>query len=164
MKKFLLSISIVFVGHLALKAQGCNFTYTVSALTVSFTDATPWGSCAAMPLWNFGDPASGVNNTSQLATPNHTFSSAGTYTVCLSSGHGAASICAVSFATKCTTITVSGTSGIKAFESDLKAFSVSPNPSNAEFAISYSLKSDAVVKLDVFNLLGEKVTSVVNES
>lgn len=31
--------------------------------------------------WNFGDPASGANNTSNLQHPTHTFSAAGTYTV-----------------------------------------------------------------------------------
>lgn len=34
-------------------------------------------------LWNFGDPASGTNNTSTLQNPIHTFSSAGTYLVTL---------------------------------------------------------------------------------
>lgn len=33
--------------------------------------------------WNFGDPASGAANTSALATPNHTFTSPGEYTVTL---------------------------------------------------------------------------------
>lgn len=36
--------------------------------------------------WNFGDSASGANNTSTLANPSHTFSSAGTYTITLMSG------------------------------------------------------------------------------
>ncbi|MBC8754506.1 T9SS type B sorting domain-containing protein [Kordia sp. YSTF-M3] len=31
--------------------------------------------------WNFGDPASGSNNTSTLISPTHTFSSSGSYTV-----------------------------------------------------------------------------------
>ncbi len=31
--------------------------------------------------WNFGDPASGVNNTSNLRNPKHLFSAPGTYTV-----------------------------------------------------------------------------------
>ena len=33
--------------------------------------------------WNFGDPASGVNNTSTIQNPAHTFSAAGTYTITL---------------------------------------------------------------------------------
>ncbi|UUC45932.1 PKD domain-containing protein [Flavobacterium cerinum] len=42
--------------------------------------------CASTFSWNFGDSASGANNTSTLANPSHTFSSAGTYTVTLISG------------------------------------------------------------------------------
>lgn len=39
--------------------------------------------------WNFGDPASGANNTSTATSPNHQFSACGTYTVCVTvSGNG----------------------------------------------------------------------------
>lgn len=31
--------------------------------------------------WNFGDPNSGINNTSSLSTPTHVFSAAGAYTI-----------------------------------------------------------------------------------
>ncbi len=34
-------------------------------------------------LWNFGDPASGVNNTSSVLNPTHIFAANGLYTVCL---------------------------------------------------------------------------------
>lgn len=34
-------------------------------------------------LWKFGDPASGVNDTSTLQNPNHTYAFADTYSVCL---------------------------------------------------------------------------------
>ena len=39
--------------------------------------------CALSYSWDFGDPASGVNNNSGLQDPLHTFSSTGTYTVTL---------------------------------------------------------------------------------
>lgn len=49
--------------------------------TVTFTDQstgipTGW-------LWNFGDPASGSNNVSNLQNPQHTFASAGDYSITL---------------------------------------------------------------------------------
>lgn len=163
MKKNLLSFSVLFAGFLTLKAQTCDFTYSAAGLTVTFNDITNWGSCSPAPSWNFGDPASG-SNTSVSGSPTHVFSSAGTYTVCLKQGSNSSTFCATIFAQKCTTITVSGPSGINGFDSDLKAFAVSPNPANAEFTVSYSLRSDAIVKLDVFNLLGEKVSSIINES
>lgn len=54
--------------------QTVNFTAT-STINVGDTIATY--------AWNFGDPASGGNNTSNLANPSHTFSASGTYTVTL---------------------------------------------------------------------------------
>lgn len=40
--------------------------------------------------WNFGDPASGINNTSTIGHPTHTFSGGGTYTVTLVITNGGA--------------------------------------------------------------------------
>ena len=51
---------------------------------VNFTDASlAAGSTVNGWSWNFGDPASGVNNTSTLQNPSHNFSAPGTYTVTL---------------------------------------------------------------------------------
>jgi PKD repeat protein len=46
---------------------------------VSFADASTGGVTGQS--WNFGDPASGANNTSASLTPSHTFTQAGYYTV-----------------------------------------------------------------------------------
>ena len=54
----------------ALKA---DFTFTVEALTVKFSNASEG---AEAYLWNFGD-----ENTSTEASPEHTYDAAGTYTV-----------------------------------------------------------------------------------
>jgi hypothetical protein len=43
-----------------------------------------FGGSATSQSWNFGDPTSGLLNTSTLASPSHTYSTAGTYTVTLS--------------------------------------------------------------------------------
>jgi PKD repeat protein len=52
---------------------------------VQFTDLsqTGGGSQIVTWLWNFGDQASGINNTSNLQNPAHIFNIAGTYTVTL---------------------------------------------------------------------------------
>jgi uncharacterized protein (TIGR02145 family) len=47
--------------------------------SVSFTSSI-WPPADSIK-WNFGDPASGVSNFSTLASPAHTYSNAGTYTV-----------------------------------------------------------------------------------
>jgi PKD repeat protein len=62
-----------------------NFTFApatpVMGTNVTFTD-TSTGTPTSWS-WNFGDPASGTNNTSTLQNPHHVFAAAGTYTVSL---------------------------------------------------------------------------------
>jgi PKD repeat protein len=54
-----------------------NFTYTVSGLTVNFSDtSTDSGGSIGRHSWNFGD-----GSTSTAASPSHTYASAGTYSV-----------------------------------------------------------------------------------
>jgi serine protease len=54
-----------------------NFTYTISALTVNFTDtSTDTGGSIGQHSWNFGD-----GSTSTAVNPSHTYASAGTYSV-----------------------------------------------------------------------------------
>ena len=50
-------------------------------LDVNFQNDASGNPPNAQYLWNFGDPASGTNNTSTLATTNHLFSAPGDYTV-----------------------------------------------------------------------------------
>lgn len=59
-----------------------GFTYTCSnSNTVEFVNtSTP---CPTRFSWNFGDPASGANNTSSASNPTHIFSAPGNYTVTL---------------------------------------------------------------------------------
>ncbi|MEA3476917.1 MAG: PKD domain-containing protein [Bacteroidota bacterium] len=51
---------------------------------IQFNDlSNAFGSSIGSWAWNFGDPSSGANNTSNLQNPTHTFSSQGDYTVTL---------------------------------------------------------------------------------
>lgn len=64
-----------------------GFTYdnTCTGVAVAFTNVstTNGGSAIISYLWDFGDPGSGVNNTSLLQSPLHIYNSAGSYTVVL---------------------------------------------------------------------------------
>ncbi len=62
-----------------------NFTFTTNGLNASFTDlSTASGGMVILAYsWNFGDPASGPNNTSAWQNPSHTFTAPGSYVVCL---------------------------------------------------------------------------------
>jgi len=68
-------------------APTSNFDYESSCedLPVQFNDLTQTGGTGTINgwLWNFGDDASGYNNTSILQNPIHTFTSSGTFQVTL---------------------------------------------------------------------------------
>ena len=58
-------------------------------LTVAFTDASTNGPTSW--AWDFGDPASGPQNSATVANPSHTYAAAGTYTVTLTASNSAGS-------------------------------------------------------------------------
>ncbi len=64
-----------------------DYTALCSGTAYTFTDQS--SNCPETWNWNFGDPASGVSNTSNQMNPAHTFSGPGTYTVIMT----ASSIC-----------------------------------------------------------------------
>jgi len=74
-------------------APTANFNFApagpIMGTAVNFTDTssgtpTSWA-------WNFGDPASGGNNTSVVQNPSHVFAAAGTYTVSLTATNASGS-------------------------------------------------------------------------
>ncbi|MGE0569161.1 MAG: T9SS type B sorting domain-containing protein, partial [Bacteroidia bacterium] len=81
-----------------LKVPPPPFTSTMSCLSGSFAApsitslnqgcTTSTVNPVQSYLWNFGDPASGPTNTSNIANPTHLFSGPGTYTVKLVLGYG----------------------------------------------------------------------------
>ncbi len=96
---------------------GCqaNFTYSDSANTsnpTQFIDLSQ--SNGGGPItswnWNFGDPPSGTNNTSNVQNPVHLFSAPGSHTVCLTI-HGADSSC---YDVICKTVIVGSNTGCQA--------------------------------------------------
>ncbi len=62
-----------------------DFGNTCSGAAVSFSDLSQpnTGTTLVNWLWNFGDPTSGINNTSNLQNPLHIYNTAGIYTVLL---------------------------------------------------------------------------------
>ena len=72
-----------------LPTPTASFTVSPSGIiptntAVVFTDASTNGGIQA---WDFGDPTSGLNNTSNASSPSHTFASEGTYCVTLASSN-----------------------------------------------------------------------------
>lgn len=56
-----------------------DFIYGCDGNMVEFTNTS--ALCPTSFAWNFGDPASGAANTSTQASPQHTYTAPGTYTV-----------------------------------------------------------------------------------
>ncbi len=62
--------------------NAASFTYACASVNVlNFTNTSIL--CPTGYLWNFGDPGSGVSNTSTLPNPSHSFSAPGVYSVTL---------------------------------------------------------------------------------
>lgn len=88
---------LVLAGVLLLATliAGCDFLFPLQAVitvspsttgvapfTVAFGSASSTGSITTRQ-WTFGDPASGIGNTSTQSSPTHTFTDDGTYIVTL---------------------------------------------------------------------------------
>ncbi|MFA6183445.1 MAG: PKD domain-containing protein, partial [Acidithiobacillus sp.] len=67
-----------------------TFANTCQGQGTQFTDASDLngGSSITLRAWDFGDPASGTQNTSALTNPTHNFSQPGTFTVSLFTMNG----------------------------------------------------------------------------
>lgn len=124
---------------------------TTKGQQVKFTAVSAAGTSYA---WNFGDPTS-ASNTSSLSTPTHLFSAPGNYTVTLT---------VTNVATGCKSVTQTVVS-VTGFANDFaKAFKLvaAPNPFAGNTKINYELPSNANVTLEVYDMIGRKVSTIAN--
>ena len=114
-----------------------DFTYpTIACLpTTGLAQFTYTGSASAGQtyLWNFGDPASGANNSSSIANPTHTYSNTGTYTV---------------------SVTVTNSSGCTDTKSVTTTFSVTPS-------LAYPALAAVCENIAAFSIANATVTNNV---
>ena len=79
----------VFISDLAFSNGPCGgitaqFADSDAGELVTFMNTTIANTSDSIAWsWNFGDPGSGVNDTSTLKNPTHTYSAYGSYNVCL---------------------------------------------------------------------------------
>ena len=107
--------------------NSADFTYTCAANnTTAFTSNIT--GCKTNVAWDFGDIASGANNSSSLDNPSHTFSSPGSYTVTLTANYVSGP--AISNAKTINIIAVSSsvTNSIKCNADQTGAITVNVNP------------------------------------
>ncbi|MCD6011053.1 MAG: hypothetical protein K0Q79_915 [Flavipsychrobacter sp.] len=154
----------VLVSDVALDNPVCgnlDAAYTDSVPTtgkvIYFTNkSTATTGDTVTRLWKFGDPTSGVNDTSTKANPTHTYAKSGTYTVCLyvtvkrkSNGF----TCIDSF---CKTVTRPVRAGVE--DMNTPAITIIPNPAKDYLQIDGAEKTDV---LRIVNLYGQEVFSTV---
>ena len=116
-----------------------SYTYTISDLTVYFTNTSTVGANS----WDFGN-----GYTSSSNSPWHTFSSSGTYNVCLTLNTS----CGPSV--YCENITVIDSSTNAIDENYQESFNVFPNPNKGIFKIDYEPISNSNIQLNIFDLTG----------
>lgn len=126
-----------------------GFTFTVSNDTVNFTATSNTGINF---LWDFDDPLSAPNNTSNLQNPQHVFSAPGSYNVCLeiSFPGSQGTICRD---TICQTVNII-TTGVS--ESLIKPLSFYPNPVMDKL---YILNGDENTPFEIFDYAGKHIMS-----
>jgi hypothetical protein len=87
-KNSLQSLPRFMSSYLKISPFNVAISSSINCQTASFFSSLPastlcsaTGYSVAAVLWNFGDPASGSNNSSTLANPVHIYSAPGSYTV-----------------------------------------------------------------------------------
>jgi PKD repeat protein len=122
--------------------------------SIQFTDnsfdATTW-------LWDFGDPASGANNTSTLPAPIHWYAGNGTYNVTL----------IVTNTFGCTD-TVSKNNlfgvnvGLNEQNQPVSGLQVYPNPTTGNLNLSFTLNEKGPLKIDLYSIDGRLAAPLFN--
>jgi hypothetical protein len=129
------------IGSVAGTGHNILFKDTLTAFSA---DTLSW-------VWHFGDPASGVNDTSTLHNPTHNYSTPGTYTACiyvqLKRTNGRMCVDTV-----CKTVTVLPPVGVDNVAKD--GIIIYPNPAHDVLHITGAAATD-VLRLE--NTLGQTV-------
>jgi PKD repeat protein len=131
------ALNVTCVGPVAA------FSDTATGLTATFTDASTSTGVLISWAWDFGD-----GNTSTMQNPVHTYTAAGTYTVCLI----ASDSCATD--TICQALNVTGGVGIG--ENGLDNASIFPVPANQNVTVA-NLHLEGNFTLELFNSMGQVV-------
>jgi hypothetical protein len=129
-----------------------GFTYDTVGYDVNFFDTVSSNTGDTVSwLWKFGNPASGLADTSTLHNPTHIFTAPGTYIVCLYvyAKRVNERICTDTF---CTNITIVSTSAVTDIAQN--PITIIPNPARDYLVIGGASPED---ELRLINQLGQVV-------
>ena len=126
-----------------------SFDFLQNGNSTEFTstsvNATEW-------FWDFGD---GTTDTTE--NPVHTYSSPGSYTVCLT----ASDSCSIN--TLCETITILSTTSNEPGRNDV-SLDIHPNPFHSNTIISFALRQSERIKIQLFDLHGRWIKTISEET
>jgi hypothetical protein len=153
------SVNVTGIPCVANSGFSLAPTFTPQYWTV--TPASPWNVTAAN--WSWGD-----GFTSNTLYTSHTYTSPGTYTVCLSvtvSCGGTSSTCVSQYISKSSQpgpmvyiqVVAPLTAGIKETEISPTEFSLFPNPGNGIFNFVFNGPISGKTRLLIYDLMGGKV-------
>lgn len=132
-----------------------NITSAPGAQVVQVSDASTGNPNSW--IWNWNDPNNANNSFSQNAI--HPYNTPGDYTIKLTVSNNFATTCGATTETLSTTKSVSVTVGIAELNKLNAAVSIFPNPSNGVINVNIDETDLTNVKVSVYNLVGELVTS-----
>jgi hypothetical protein len=151
----------ILISDLALTNPVCgslNALYTDSIgkrYKIFFTNKTVYTTGDSLTwLWHFGNPTSGVLDTSTLKTPTHTYTGPGTYTACLyvTDYRKNGLVCRDTF---CTAILLANDAVPELYGNEITIF---PNPAKGFLVINGVEKTDV---LTLVNLYGQVVLNSI---
>lgn len=146
--------TVVFVSATNANA---NFSVTPGICTNVAMTMTNNSTGSPTPTYTWSvNPAAAISN-SNATNPTITFANAATYTVTL--------IATNASTTSTTTRTVSASvcSGISVNNLNTANITLAPNPFNQTTQLSYQLENTAATSLVIYNILGEKVFTLLND-
>lgn len=133
-----------FINVEIIASPIASFTYTITGFEVAFTNTSTIGTYS----WNFGDGSA----VSTLASPTHTYTTDGTYTVTLS----VTNACGTDIYTAIIS-TVNSDIGQLEFQNLASMF---PNPVSEELNICFNESLKEELQLHVYSLVGSKLNTL----
>ncbi len=153
------SYIVVATSYNACDSLYANYGYSaLSTYSYQFTDSSFANSGSIVgSLWNFGDVASGTNDTSASQNPQHTFSSAGTYNVCVQVTGGVNGALCTDTVCKEITIIAAGVISMNG-----GSFNIYPNPAGNQITIDYAFAEAGKMQMNLYDLNGRLVREINN--
>lgn len=131
---------------------GCtaDFSTVDSMGYVYFINTSSLGS-NGIYYWDFGD-----GNTSTQQNPSNTYDSIGTYLVCLIAYDSMQNFCD----STCHYISVTNVASVSENLNSISALSISPNPSDENATISFSLAQACEMEISIYDISGRAILSL----